>query len=435
MGIEMKHPTPENAGNTQPRVLIVDDTLKNIQLLLTILAKENYDIHFATSGANALESLQTREMDLMLLDIMMPGMDGFEVCRRVKSDERHRDLPIIFFTAKDSVEDKVRGFELGAVDFITKPFDGQEVIARIRTHLELRNAKRTIEQYNQQLTSMLEQRTRELVSSERQATVARVIHGIVHNLNHPLSVITSTSSLFHLKLQKMRGQEFASEQEELGALRDIVDQAAQGQKSISDATGQLKTMIDSLLKRAQSDRSDEMQRFDLNEEIQREISFYLVDPVFKHQLNREVDLAEEPLEVVMVPGEFHQIIGNLFANALDAMHDTSEKRLAIQTCREGDNAVVTITDSGPGIPEELLERIFDPFFSTKAPRGEEQKSPDTPVGTGLGLSMVAETLQNVGGEITASNVQGGGARFTLRIPLAGPDISRVQRASDSRHKG
>ncbi|MBF0288543.1 MAG: SpoIIE family protein phosphatase [SAR324 cluster bacterium] len=127
-------------------ILVVDDTPKNIQLLLTILRKEAYQIHVANNGLQALKKAQTLLPDLILLDIMMPGMDGFETCRQLKSAPDTENIPIIFLTARTESEDIVKGFELGAVDYITKPFNSAELLARVHTHLELKQKEKTIQE-------------------------------------------------------------------------------------------------------------------------------------------------------------------------------------------------------------------------------------------------------------------------------------------------
>ncbi|WP_051261808.1 HD domain-containing phosphohydrolase [Desulfovibrio inopinatus] len=145
----------------QPNVLLVDDTKTNISLLVEAL-KDDYKLGVATSGHTALKYLQNRTPDLILLDIMMPGMDGFEVCKQIKTEERLEDVPVIFITAMDNAVDKTKGFALGGVDYITKPFDITEVKARVRTHVSLRRARITLKAQNDILEERVRQRTQEL---------------------------------------------------------------------------------------------------------------------------------------------------------------------------------------------------------------------------------------------------------------------------------
>ena len=147
--------SPALAGNLGGRVehnlLIVDDISDNIQVLGHVLAKEDYLVSFATDGRQALEMIAENDFDLILLDIMMPRMDGYEVCRRLKRLPDKSEIPVIFLTARTEAQDIIKGFEVGAVDYVTKPFNAPELLARVRTHIELRTARVTIDKRNLEL--------------------------------------------------------------------------------------------------------------------------------------------------------------------------------------------------------------------------------------------------------------------------------------------
>ena len=155
-------------GDKGERILIVDDTLQNIQVLGTVLREQNYQINVAQNGMQALESVGKVPPDLILLDVMMPEMDGFEACKRLKADEDTRDIPVIFLTAKVETEDVVHGFDLGAVDYVTKPFNATELLARVHTHLELRRLRRELQEYNEQLEEKVAERTADLQRAHKQ---------------------------------------------------------------------------------------------------------------------------------------------------------------------------------------------------------------------------------------------------------------------------
>ncbi len=146
------------------QLLIVDDVADNIQLAMNILKEENYDLSFATSGSSALELLEATRFDLILLDIMMPGIDGYEVCRRIRGDERFNDIPIIFLTAKADVDSIEQGFAVGGMDYIVKPFHAAELLARVKTHLELYRAKELLKHHNLSLQVKMEQKEERLLS-------------------------------------------------------------------------------------------------------------------------------------------------------------------------------------------------------------------------------------------------------------------------------
>lgn len=156
----------DQAGSGHYSILIVDEIAKNIQLLGNVLRKEGYVLSFAASGAQALEMVQSDSFDLILLDLMMPQMDGFQVCAKLKDLPKAREIPVIFLTAKTVEEDIVKGFQLGAVDYVTKPFRPEELIARVRTHLELKTSKDIIRRRNEELqlrNRRLDQLNQELI--------------------------------------------------------------------------------------------------------------------------------------------------------------------------------------------------------------------------------------------------------------------------------
>jgi len=153
--------TDKSDISAKPMILIVDDVPKNIQLLGNILRNKNYQISFATNGEQALKMINDINPDLILLDIMMPDMDGYEVCKKLKENPKSAEIPVIFLTAKTETEDIVKGFQVGAVDFVSKPFNSPELLARVNTHVQLKNAKKELQNY----AGQLKERNQELENS------------------------------------------------------------------------------------------------------------------------------------------------------------------------------------------------------------------------------------------------------------------------------
>lgn len=398
------------------RLLLVDDDPINLAVLEEIFSS-THTLCAAASGAEALQKAAEFQPDLILLDIMMPHMDGFETCRRLKADPQTADIPVLFLTANTELQSKLNGFACGGADYITKPFEAEEVIARTRTHLKLRDAQELIRRHNLELESMLEERTRELIRTERHAAFSLLMQGIIHNLKGPLTAVTGLAD-FMATLIESRTEDLATGPRAIPA----TDQAAFLQKLaghtalIGTAAQELKTMIDSMMTKSASDKEENLRDIDLNALLNQELMFMGSDLRFKHDLKKTIRLSPAPLPIRVVPSEMAQIISNLIRNAMDATHALRRPALLIETAAKGKNARLIMEDDGPGIPPDIREKIFDPFFTTK-PRAEEADAKE-PVGTGLGLYTVAAILHSYNGKIEVGEASLGGARFTLSIPLS-----------------
>ncbi len=194
-------------------ILIVDDLPKNLQVLGSILKEQGYQVEFATNGIQAIEWLKEKEFDLILLDIMMPEMDGFEVCKRVRAGEPNKNVPIIFLTAKTDKESVLKGYELGAQDYVTKPFDSRELLARVKTQIELKAAREELEQMNQVLEKKVEERTQELAITNKKlekyndelvdmdAAKSEFLNIVSQKIRKPLANVMATIDVLKNKLE------------------------------------------------------------------------------------------------------------------------------------------------------------------------------------------------------------------------------------------
>jgi signal transduction histidine kinase len=389
-------------------VLLVDDVPQNIQVLGNILKNQGYSFALTTSGAETTKLLNKAQPDIILLDIMLPDEDGFSICKRIKANPTLKDIPIIFLSAKHDINDKIKAFELGAVDYITKPFEDIEVIVRVQNHLQAKIGRDKINQYNRELEEIVEQRTQELIKKERESMLAQFMQGIIHNVRGPISgvanginVISMMTDDIAVILHDPKYSDIISEIQELNKLNQ-------------DKLEALLSDLNSMLRKSTNDFSEELEVIDLNSIIQQEIDFLQVDLEFKNRVEKEIKMYPQDLMIQVIPADISQIFQNLMKNSMDAMFDQSHKKMKIETGLDGNMAYFEIADNGPGIPKEITSRIFDPYFTTKA-KASKQKG-NEPTGTGIGLRFCKTTAEFYGGNIQLLKSTKG-ARFKVCIPI------------------
>ena len=427
----------------EARILIVDDTLQNIQVLGTILKARGYRLNAAQNGKQALKQIAKVLPDLILLDVMMPEMDGFETCRRLKADERTRDIPVIFLTAKVETDDMVEGFELGAVDYVTKPFNQGELLQRVETHLELSLLQRDLEQRVAARTAELRQagvrlqeehaeRLRaesQLAQAQKLEAIGQLAAGVGHEINSPLQFVRSNTEFLKEVFAEFQGAlghyerllEHARSQTLTASILEEIDEAVEAadlsyaMKQIPAALQKAEDGIErvSRIVRAMEDLSqpstEQKLPVDLNEMV--ESATVVSGSEWRHVAELELDLDDSLPEVPCLPAEFGQVLVHLLVNAahaIDAGASQGEKgRITVSTNRAGDWVEVRVSDTGTGIPEALQDRVFDPFFTTK----------EVGQGTGTGLSIAREVVvSKLGGEISFDTEAGRGTTFLIRLP-------------------
>jgi two-component system NtrC family sensor kinase len=406
-------------------VLVVDDTPTNLQVLFDLLSEQGYRVAIAKNGETALQRLQSYLPDLILLDVMMPGIDGFETCRRLKTEPLSRDIPIIFMTALSDSVDKVKGLNLGAVDYITKPIQHEEVLARIRVHLQLHQLNRSLEQRiaeRDQTLEELKQAQVKLVQSEKMSGLGQLTAGIAHEINNPVNFIHGnlvhveeyTHSL--IEMLQLYQQEYPqsnpviqekAEDLELDFLTEDLPQVVDSIKLGSDRIRQL---VLSLRNFSRLDEA-ECKAVDLHEGINSTLL------ILQHRLKARPEMPEInicrdfgalPL-VECYPSQLNQVFMNLFANAIDALEEAQPDNPTITIRTETIDhqwVQITIADNGHGIPEAHKTHLFDPFFTTK-PVGK---------GTGLGLSITHQIItEKHQGKIDCYSTVGQGTEFIIKI--------------------
>jgi signal transduction histidine kinase len=397
------------ATSNEELLLIVDDHPRNIQLLGSLLAREGYRIAVATTGLQALAIAGKVLPDLILLDVMLPDLQGFDVCRQLRETPETAETPILFLTAKSETEDKVKGFRMGGTDYLTKPFEGAEVLARIRTQLALRRAQRQLKEQNRRLEELLQERTRDLVRAERQAAFSLLIKGIVHNLKNPLfTILGSFEMIQELQKEFKENMDFS---QTAACIPEICQKTFELVRLGEASARTLSDLIQSLMAKSRSDKRESLEVVDLNEILRQEFSFLQADQQLAYKVKKRVHLASQPLPVEIVPVELVQVFQNLVRNALDALVDKADAELLVESGELAEEVFFRIGDNGTGIDEEHRPRLFEPFFTTK-------KTPDAEgrTGTGLGLYTCREIVQSYQGRIELDSALGKGTVFTVFLP-------------------
>jgi len=369
-----------NHDQTTGNILIVDDTPANLRVLSGMLKDEGYKVRPVPSGTLALRAAKSDPPDLILLDIMMPEMDGYETCQKLKESEQLREIPVIFISALNEVDDKVKAFQNGGVDYITKPFQFEEVHARVDTHLRIQQQKQE-----------LRQRYKELQQLE--AMRENLTDMIVHDMRNPLSGISG-----FLELLQMTEESNLSDKG-----KEFVHKARNSSEFLIDMTS-------SLLDLSKLE-SGEMNLDKRECELQ-----VLIREAYNHveslteEKRVELDLPDSPHLLSCDAELIKRVIQNLIGNALK--FTSSDGSVSVSILNGDGETKVAITDSGPGIPEDYREKIFEKFGQVEA-RQEGKK-----YSTGIGLSFCKLAVESHGGEIDVDSEVGRGSTFWFTIPSA-----------------
>ncbi|MEH2121690.1 hybrid sensor histidine kinase/response regulator [Nostoc sp.] len=422
-------------------ILLVDDNPNNLKVLSEMIQGYGWKALMATNGESAIEQTEYALPDLILLDVMMPGIDGFETCRRLKANPITQNIPVIFMTALSDSKDKVKGLEIGAVDYVTKPFQQEEVIARLKLHLKISHLTYTLEQRVQERTAeltqslqQLQQTQLQLIQSEKMSTLGQLVAGIGHEINNPIGFIEGnfsyvteyTNNLLHLvNLQQQKLPHPEPEIEELLNQMDFEYLAEDIPKllaSMRQGIDRLKGISLSLRTFARSDISSKME-FQIHEGINSTLM------LLKHRLQNKG--SHPTIEVITqygnlppiscYPGQLNQVFMNIIANAIDALDDLNQNHSdqKIAACPntitittsvnyQQETVIICIQDNGPGMLPEVQNRIFEQSFTTK-PVGK---------GTGLGLAISYQIIVDKhNGQIDCLSIPGEGTKFIITLPI------------------
>lgn len=401
--------THDDIDLTGSKVLLVDDTPANMDVLRGILEGEGYRIFAAPSGEVALKIAPRTLPDIILLDVMMPGIDGLETCRRLKKDPKTKEIPVVFVSAKTAIEDIIDGFKVGAVDYISKPIRREEVVVRVHTHLE------TVALFRQQ-----EKLTEELVHSEKMASLGTLTAGVAHEINNPNNFVHVSADNLRADLEKLNRFiiDLAGENADesvLDSFSQQFDELYHHIATIKDGSNRIKTIVQDLRAFTQLDSHCKKQ-VNISDCLQSTVN--LVRTKFEKTAEFFTDFNED-LPLLCYPAQLNQVFMILIVNACDAIKlkqqsqgidEIAERGKVIIKCTGQDNAIlVTVEDNGCGIDEQAMKKLFEPFYTTK----------EVGEGTGLGLSIAYGIVQNHDGDLTAESTPAKGSKFTVKLPKAG----------------
>ncbi|MBP8257146.1 MAG: response regulator [Opitutaceae bacterium] len=363
-----------------PKILVVDDQPINVQVLKRKLEREQLQVLTAFSGAEALALVASDRPDLILLDVMMPDMDGIEVCERLQASEETKSIPVIFITARASKESKLEGLGVGAVDYITKPIDLDETYARIQTQLRFVAINREMAELQHRL-----------LESRRTATIGAVTQGIAHNLNNLLGIV-----LGYLDLIK--------------AHPDRPESVKRNAAQVENAVHRIVTIIKQLSTLMVKSRFPTLKR-PISQLITGATERYQIEHRIQERVFVENPLADQTIETHVEV--FEDLLSKLLINAWESYGSAAPQSnrpiwLRTELIKGPSGAFVhfRIEDTGNGIDDGIRDHMFEPFVSSKQT-----------VGVGMGLTVARHAMRSLGGEVVLADRPGGGTIAEIRHPV------------------
>lgn len=371
-------------------ILIVDDTLPNLRVLSSMLTEQGYEVRGAPNGSMALMIIEAEPPDLILLDINMPGMDGYEVCQKIKGNPQIQDIPVIFISALDEVLDKVKAFSVGAVDYITKPFQIAEVLVRVKNHLTIRTLQRQLQQTNAELR----QANAELVTTNRalketNRELDAFARTVAHDLKSPLTVMMGYADL--LKNDLVDQDSFSSTSLEL--LEQIEQGGQQGVRTID------KLLLLAWVRKGQIDLTP-VDMGPVIAQVRQSLA-----PIIQ-QSQAELILPQQwPVALGYQPW-LEEVWANYLSNGLK--HSDQPPRLELGATPQANGFIrFWVRDNGPGLSAPDQQTLFTEFTQLDQSRSD---------GHGLGLSIVRRIIDRLGGEVGVESEVGQGSLFYFTLP-------------------
>lgn len=427
-----------------PTLLVVDDEVNNRNVIVAQLKNEGYAITTAASGEEALELIDQQLPDLILLDVMMPGISGFDVAEILKNEKRTANIPIIMITALGDSSSRLTGLSNGVEEFLTKPVARAELLMRVRNLLRLKDYSDELSNYSYALEGKiaesslklesanirLSEAQTQLLQSEKLAAIGQLAAGVAHEINNPVGYVNSNIGTLkgYIKdlLEILKGYEEANRTQppdpgkliSLNQLKDklelafICEDAPQLINESLEGLARIRTIVQDLKSFARVDTEPEWKLANLHDCLDSTLNIASNEIKYKARVIK--DYGEIP-EIECLSSQLNQVFLNLLINAAHAIPETNQGTITIRTSSDGNEVSVEISDTGCGIPAANLTRIFDPFFTTK-PIGQ---------GTGLGLSLSYGIVQRHSGRIEVRSETrseaGRGTTFKIVLPSHRPE--------------
>jgi two-component system, sensor histidine kinase and response regulator len=360
-------------------ILVVDDNKENLKVVSNFLKEIGYQIALSLGARDALKILQENDIDLILLDIMMPEVDGYTLCSQIKADHRLKDIPVIFLTAKTDTSDLVEGFRVGGVDYITKPFQKEELIVRVRNHIELAYSRRQIIEQSEQILKI-------------NKTKDRLYSVIAHDIKSPFANITMLLTT-------------VSD----GYLEPGTDEYNEILQSLSTSTKETYALLENLLQWTRSQTGDlecAPEVLPLNEIVGRAIRF--LKPTAIKKLIQLEDILEDELMIKADRNMMHSVLQNLIANAIKFTEEGGS--VHVKANKKTDQVIIKVIDTGVGMSDDMQNKLFieGQHFSTHGTNSEK--------GSGLGLLIVKDFIRRNHGTLNIESQPGKGTTFTVALP-------------------